>query len=63
MNWQTKEELRELLVSLVQYDSITGSTGEVALAEYLYYLLKDRPYFERNPEHLTLHPMNDGRYF
>ncbi|MGE6629418.1 M20/M25/M40 family metallo-hydrolase [Bacillus sp. NPDC077027] len=63
MKWQTKDELTELITALMQYESISGTTGEVALAEYLYYLLKDRPYFEKNPDHLALHPMKDGRYF
>jgi arginine utilization protein RocB len=63
MKWQTKDELKDLLVSLIQYDSISGTTGEVALAEYMYYLLKERTYFKNNPDHLTLHPMKDGRYF
>lgn len=63
MKWQTQDELKSLLISLIQYDSISGTTGEVALAEYMYNLLKDRSYFQKNPNHLTLHPMKDGRYF
>lgn len=63
MKWQTESELRELLTALMQYESISGTTGEVALAEYLYYLLRERPYFEQNPHHLALHPMKDGRYY
>lgn len=63
MKWQTESELRELLTALMQYESISGTTGEVALAEYLYYLLRERPYFEQNPDHLALHPMKDGRYY
>ncbi|MBD1378746.1 M20/M25/M40 family metallo-hydrolase [Metabacillus arenae] len=61
--WQTKEQMIDLLTDLVQYASITGSEGEVALAEYLYYVLKDFPYFGENPEYLQLHPLRDGRYF
>lgn len=63
MKWQTESELKELLTALMQYESISGTTGEVALAEYLYYLLRERPYFEQNPDHLALHPMKDGRYY
>ncbi|AMM89491.1 hypothetical protein UP15_11050 [Bacillus pumilus] len=63
MKWQTESELKELLTALMQYESISGTTGEVALAEYLYYLLRERPYFEQHPDHLALHPMKDGRYF
>ncbi|MFS2245894.1 M20/M25/M40 family metallo-hydrolase [Bacillus sp. A31] len=63
MKWQTESELKELLTALMQYESISGTTGEVALAEYLYYLLRERPYFKQNPDHLALHPMKDGRYY
>ncbi|AWI37261.1 M20A subfamily peptidase [Bacillus safensis FO-36b] len=63
MKWQKESELKELLTALMQYESISGTTGEVALAEYLYYLLRERPYFEQNPDHLALHPMKDGRYY
>ncbi|MEC4202145.1 M20/M25/M40 family metallo-hydrolase [Bacillus sp. AAVF1] len=63
MKWQTVEELKQLLISLVQYESISGTAGEVALAKYMHDLLKDRSYFQKNPEYLKLHPMEDGRYF
>ncbi|KAA6451551.1 M20/M25/M40 family metallo-hydrolase [Bacillus swezeyi] len=63
MKWQTEEELKQLLISLIQYESISGTVGEVALAEYMYYLLKDCAYFQKHPEHLKLHPMKDGRSF
>ncbi|MYL32648.1 M20/M25/M40 family metallo-hydrolase [Pontibacillus yanchengensis] len=59
--WQTKEELVELLCSLVEYPSITGSEAEIALVEYLYHQLSERTYFQSNPEHLKLHPLKDGR--
>lgn len=61
MKWQTESELKELLTALMQYESISGTTGEVALAEYLYYLLRELLYFKQNPDHLALHPMKDGR--
>ncbi|MFO6496117.1 MULTISPECIES: M20/M25/M40 family metallo-hydrolase [Bacillus] len=63
MKWQTEEELKQLLVSLIQYESISGTAGEVALAEYMYNVLKERSYFQKHPEHLKLHPMKDGRWF
>jgi arginine utilization protein RocB len=59
--WQTKDELTDLLSSLVQYQSITDSEAEIALAEYLHSLLAQRSYFKSNPTHLKLHPLNDGR--
>ncbi|MDA1474950.1 M20/M25/M40 family metallo-hydrolase [Bacillus changyiensis] len=63
MKWQTKEELKQLLISLIQHESVSGTTEEVALAEYMYHLLKERSYFQHHPDHLKLHPMKDGRYF
>ncbi|MFC0269842.1 M20/M25/M40 family metallo-hydrolase [Metabacillus herbersteinensis] len=61
--WQTKEQLTQLLTALVEHASVTGTSGEVALAEYMYYLLKDRDYFTANPDYLNLHPVHDGRTF
>ncbi|UJL44778.1 M20/M25/M40 family metallo-hydrolase [Virgibacillus sp. NKC19-16] len=61
-NWQTKEELTNLLSSLVNQQSITGSTAEIALPEYLYHLLAQKTYFQTNPTYLNLHPLNDGRH-
>ncbi|WP_188453725.1 M20/M25/M40 family metallo-hydrolase [Virgibacillus oceani] len=60
-NWQTKEELTELLCSLVNHQSVTGSNAEIALAEYIYHLLAQKEYFQTNPELLRLHPLDDGR--
>ena len=53
----------ELLISLVERASITGSHEEVALSEYIYYLLKGKKYFKQNREYLGLHPVHDGRSF
>lgn len=61
-NWQTKEELTDLLCSLVNHQSITGSNAEIALAEYLYHLLAQKAYFNTNPAYLNLHPLDDGRH-
>ncbi|ALX48017.1 M20/M25/M40 family metallo-hydrolase [Lentibacillus amyloliquefaciens] len=59
--WQTKDQLIELLVSLVGHGSITGSHAEIAQAEYLKRMLMQKPYFEKNPGHVKLHPLEDGR--
>lgn len=59
--WQSKEQLTELLISLVRYSSVTGSEDELALAEYIYYLLSERAYFKEHPELINLHPLKDGR--
>ncbi len=59
--WQSKQQLTDLVCSLVNYPSITGSDEEIALAEYLYYLLVDQDYYQQNSGHLQLHPLKDGR--
>ncbi|QDP40535.1 M20/M25/M40 family metallo-hydrolase [Radiobacillus deserti] len=59
--WQSKEELTDLLYSLVQYPSITGTEAEIDLPEYVYSLLETLPYFQQHSEHLELHPLHDGR--
>ncbi|MGX1193098.1 M20/M25/M40 family metallo-hydrolase [Metabacillus sp. SLBN-84] len=61
--WQSKEQLTELLTGLVNLASITGSKDEIALAQHLYYVLNDFPYFKEHPDHVKLHPLEDGRYF
>ncbi|WP_077326824.1 M20/M25/M40 family metallo-hydrolase [Virgibacillus siamensis] len=61
-NWQTKEQLTDLLCSLVEHQSITGSNAEIALAEYMHHLLMQKNYFQNNPDHLNLHPLADGRH-
>ncbi|SHF58720.1 M20/M25/M40 family metallo-hydrolase [Ornithinibacillus halophilus] len=63
MNWQTKDQLVELLCSLVNHQSITGTNAEIAIAEYLYHVLDQNSYFKANPTYLKLHPLEDGRRF
>src|SRR5690625_5011016 len=60
--WQTREELLDLLCSLVNHQSITGSNAEIALPEYIHHLLAQKSYFQTHPEHLNLHPLDDGRH-
>ncbi|OZU90038.1 hypothetical protein CIL03_02560 [Virgibacillus indicus] len=59
--WQTKKQLTDLLCSLVNHQSITGTTAEIAIAEYLHHQLGEKVYFQNNPNHLQLHPLDDGR--
>ncbi|MBM7569751.1 M20/M25/M40 family metallo-hydrolase [Aquibacillus albus] len=61
MKWQSKQELKELLCSLVNFPSITGSESEVTISEYLYSLLTDLEYFKIHPDNVNLHALDDGR--
>lgn len=63
MKWQNKEQLIDLLATLVDIPSITGTEDEIAFPERLFYLLKELTYFQKHEELLELHPTNDGRKF
>src|SRR5699024_1371183 len=47
---------------LVNHQSITGSNAEIALPEYLHHILGQKDYYQQHPEHLNLHPLDDGRH-
>ncbi|MCK1993224.1 M20/M25/M40 family metallo-hydrolase [Peribacillus muralis] len=59
--WGTKEQLTELLTRLVAFDSITGTEAEIAVANHIVKELRSLSYFQKNVDHLQLHPTEDGR--
>ncbi|TCP31787.1 arginine utilization protein RocB [Scopulibacillus darangshiensis] len=59
--WQTKEQLKDLLVKLIEIPSVTGSDAEIAMSEYIHLRLADLNYFKTYPHMLELHPTDDGR--
>ncbi|WLR43847.1 M20/M25/M40 family metallo-hydrolase [Bacillus carboniphilus] len=61
MQWQTKQQLKELLCTLVEHPTVTLTEGEASFSEQLFYRLKKFPYFKKNEEFLNLHPLRDGR--
>ncbi|WP_223702281.1 M20/M25/M40 family metallo-hydrolase [Sutcliffiella deserti] len=63
MRWQTKEQLTDLMVSLVHHGSVTLSGEEKRLASFIYYKLNHLDYFQNNPSNLELHRMEDGRSY
>ncbi|MBO9128421.1 M20/M25/M40 family metallo-hydrolase [Bacillus sp. 165] len=62
MKWQTKEGLLRLLEQLVGIESVTGSSAEIKLAQFIAGELSQLSYFQENPDHIQLHPTKDGRY-
>src|SRR5262245_43811031 len=48
------DQVRDLTLTLVRFPSITGTSGEVAFAQYLYDLLPPRPYFVANRADLRI---------
>ncbi|WP_096434756.1 M20/M25/M40 family metallo-hydrolase [Alteribacter populi] len=61
--WRTKEQLRELTISLCEYASVTGSQEEIGIMEFVDYQLKSLPYFGKYSDHLQTHYTNDGRKY
>ncbi|SEP71139.1 Arginine utilization protein RocB [Piscibacillus halophilus] len=61
MKWQTKEELVNSLCQLVQFKSISGEEGEVAIIEHVEKVLQDYPYFKEYPQYLQTDQLSDGR--
>ena len=60
--WQSKEQLVQLLSSLVEIPSITGSEAEVILPDFVVEQLSDLQYFKQNAP-FAKNPTGDGRYF
>ncbi|WP_277674270.1 M20/M25/M40 family metallo-hydrolase [Piscibacillus halophilus] len=61
LKWQTKEELVNSLCQLVQFKSISGEEGEVAIIEHVEKVLQDYPYFKEYPQYLQTDQLSDGR--
>ncbi len=59
--WETREQLAELLMKLIEIPSVTGTLPEIAMSEYIQMRLSELPYFAENPGQLVLHPTEDGR--
>jgi arginine utilization protein RocB len=60
---QSKEQLIDLLCELVEVKSITGTSGEIEMAQKVMEKLGRLDYFQHNKEMLQLHPTEDGRFF
>lgn len=61
--WQSKEQLVDLLCSLVRIPSVTGSPAEKVLPEYVVDQLRTLPYYREHTDHVRAHPTGDGRHF
>ncbi|TKI90452.1 hypothetical protein FC702_38625, partial [Bacillus cereus] len=53
----------QLLSSLVEIPSITGTEAEVILPDFVVEQLSDLQYFKESPHHVQKNPTGDGRYF
>lgn len=60
-NWQTPEQMYELLNQLVGFDSRTGTPGELEFPHFVKEKLEALPYFQKNESHLHLIDAGMGR--
>lgn len=61
MKWSSREQLEQLLIQLVKFESRTGTEGEKKFPEFLQELIMDVPYFVHNPTHIQLIDAKKGR--
>lgn len=54
LQWGSKEQLKSLLIELVNWESLTGTEGEKQFAQKLSDKLFTLDYFTKHPEHLQL---------
>ncbi len=59
--WQTPEQLYELLGQLVSFDSRTGTPGEIGFPHFIKEKLSTLPYFRRNGDRIHLVDAGEGR--
>src|SRR5690625_46586 len=55
VNWSTTEQLQSLLFKLVEWDSRTGTEGEVKFPNQLKDVIGSMPYFQEHVNQLKLH--------
>ncbi|WP_075983280.1 M20/M25/M40 family metallo-hydrolase [Bacillus massilinigeriensis] len=63
LSWGSPEALRELLLEVVGWESLTLSDGEKEFPIKLKAKLQTLKYFQNHPSHLELHPVNQGRSY
>lgn len=56
-NWNTPEQIKQLILRLAEISSITGTPGEVEMPQRIADILSELQYFKQNPEHLTVYPL------
>lgn len=55
MNWNSKEQLEDLLCQVVNWDSQTGTAGEIAFPHKIKEKLMELSYFQKNESHINFH--------
>ncbi|MFB6466320.1 M20/M25/M40 family metallo-hydrolase [Cytobacillus sp. Hz8] len=61
--WGSPDALRELLIEIVGWDSLSLSEGEKKFPKRLKEKLQELQYFKENPAFLELHPVDQERSF
>ncbi|MDG5787716.1 M20/M25/M40 family metallo-hydrolase [Evansella sp. AB-P1] len=61
--WQTKDGLKDLTTALVEFGSVTGSSEEIEIMEFVEKELQSLLYFQKNKDFLQTYFTDDGRKF
>ena len=61
MRWNTPEDLENLLCEIVNWDSRTGTQGEIEFSYKIKEKLLELPYFQENSSHILFHDAEKNR--
>lgn len=61
MQWQTEEQLENLLCEVVSWESRTGTDGEISFAHKIKNKLMELEYFQQHDSHIQFHGAGEGR--
>src|SRR5699024_3880570 len=61
MKWNTQSQLEDLLCEIVNWDSRTGTEGEISFAHKIKSKIMELDYFQANPSHINFHGAGKGR--
>lgn len=61
MKWDTPEQLEDLLCEIVNWDSRTGTEGEIAFSHKIKNKLLELDYFQQNKTNIQFHEAGKGR--
>lgn len=57
--YEGKEELLNLTLELVGIKSVSGTSDEAYVSNFVYQKLRELDYYKENPDHLFIQPIND----
>ncbi|PAB57944.1 M20/M25/M40 family metallo-hydrolase [Anaeromicrobium sediminis] len=60
LKWNSPQGLKDLSITLVNQESVSGTCSEKSMAQLVYDLLKNTEYFKINPQNVFMKPLNDS---